>query len=166
MFEGQFWFMLVVLLLLAGVVGARGGADALGSAFGEGGGLLLRFGPVIVVSFLAAGLFQWLVPTEWVRENLGHEAGLRGILIATGAGMVTPAGPFVSMPIAAVLIRAGAAPPAVVAFLTAWSLLAMHRLVAWEIPILGLRFAAIRYGISLLLPVLAGLATRAIFRAP
>jgi hypothetical protein len=48
----------------------------------------------------------------------------------------------------------------VVAFLTAWSLLALHRFVAWEIPILGWRLAALRYSVSLAIPVLAGLAAR------
>ncbi|MBW2242285.1 MAG: hypothetical protein JRH01_09880 [Deltaproteobacteria bacterium] len=51
-----------------------------------------------------------------------------------------------------------------VAFLTAWSLLAVHRLVAWEVPILGARFAIVRYGVSLALPVLAGLITRLLAR--
>ena len=41
----------------------------------------------------------------------------------------------------------------------------VHRLVAWEVPILGWRVAALRYGVSLLLPVLAGLLTRALVRA-
>ena len=56
----------------------------------------------------------------------------------------------------AVMIRAGAAVGPVVAFLTGWSVLALHRTVAWEIPILGIRFALLRWGVSLLLPVLAG----------
>jgi len=163
--EGQFWFMLAVLVLLAGIAWSRGGAAELGTGLSGGADLLVRFGPVIVVSFLAAGIFQALIPTEWVQSALGREAGLRGILLATAAGAVTPAGPFVSMPIAAVLIKSGASMAAVVAFITAWSLLAVHRLVAYEVPILGLQFAAVRYGISLGLPVLAGVATRLVMRA-
>jgi uncharacterized membrane protein YraQ (UPF0718 family) len=87
---------------------------------------------------------------------------LRGILLASGLGMVTPAGPFVAMPIAAVMLRSGAGVAPVIAFLTAWALLALHRLVAWEIPILGWRLAALRYGVSLAIPVLAGLAARSL----
>ena len=56
-------------------------------------------------------------------------------------------------------------PAAVVTYLTAWSLLAVHRLVAWEVPILGWRLAALRYGVSLAIPVLAGLAARALARS-
>jgi hypothetical protein len=52
----------------------------------------------------------------------------------------------------------------VIAFLTAWSLLALHRFVAWEIPILGWQFATLRYGVSLVIPVLAGLTVRALTR--
>ena len=79
-------------------------------------------------------------------------------------GMLTPAGPFVAMPIAVVMLRAGAANAPVIAYLTAWSLLALHRFVAWEVPILGWQFASLRYGVSLAIPVLAGLAARALAR--
>ncbi len=166
MFDPQLAFMVVLLLALAGLAFWQGGTPLVREGLGQGGELLLRFGLLIAVSFLAAGLAQSLVPREWVQGALGHDAGFRGILIATAAGAVTPAGPFVSMPIAAVLIRSGAAPAAVVAFLTAWALLAVHRLVAWEIPILGVRFAVLRYAASLLLPILAGLLVRAFTRGP
>ncbi len=156
--------MLLVLAALALLAAQRGGLPLLREGLGEGGLLLWRFGRLIAVSFLAAGLAQVLVPREWVEGALGREAGVRGILIASAAGIVTPAGPFVSMPIAAVLLRSGASPAAVVAFLSAWSLLALHRLVAWEIPILGARFALLRYVVSLALPVLAGLLTRMLLR--
>jgi|AMFO01.1.fsa_nt_gi Predicted permeases len=163
-FDPQLALMIALLALLAGLAWWRGGVGLVWVGLGDGWQMLLRYAAIIAVSFLAAGLARSLVPHEWIRGALGHEAGLRGILVATAAGVVTPAGPFVSMPIAAVLLRGGASPGAVVAFLTAWSLLALHRLVAWEVPILGLRFALLRYGISTLLPILAGLGTRALLR--
>ncbi len=162
--DGQFWFLVVLLAGLGALAWWRGGAPLLRAGLGSGGELLVRYAAVIVVSFLAAGLVQELIPREWVQGALGRGSGMRGILLGTGAGMLTPAGPFVSMPIAAVLIRSGAALPAVVAFLTGWSLLAVHRLVAWEMPILGLRFALIRYALSALLPLLAGLLAQAFER--
>ena len=48
--------------------------------------------------------------------------------------------------------------------LAAWSLLSIHRLVAWEVPILGWRFAALRYGACVVLPVAAGLLARVFTR--
>ena len=40
----------------------------------------------------------------------------------------------------------------------------MHRLLAWELPILGWRFGLLRWGLSLALPILAGLAANALLR--
>jgi uncharacterized membrane protein YraQ (UPF0718 family) len=163
--DGQTLFLLVLLLALAAAAWWKGGPELLRRGLGGGGGLLMRFLLVIVISFLAAGLAEVLVPHEWVRRQLGADSGLRGIVLASLAGVLTPAGPFVSMPVAAVMIRAGAGAGPVVAFLTGWALLALHRLLAWEVPILGWRMALLRYGISLLLPVAAGLAARALVRA-
>jgi uncharacterized membrane protein YraQ (UPF0718 family) len=164
MTDGALLLMLVLLAGLVALAWQRGGSDLVRQGLSGGGALLARYALLMVVSFLAAGLAEVLIPREWVREALGEESGLRGILIAGVAGVVTPAGPFVAMPIAAVMLRAGAAPAAVVAFVTGWSLLALHRLVAWEIPILGARFALLRYAICLVFPLVAGLLTRALLR--
>ena len=152
--------MVLVVAVLAGLAYLRGGEPLAREGLGRGGALLLEFGVLIILSFLAAGFAMVLIPTGWVEGALGQDSGLRGILIGTAAGAMTPAGPFVAMPIAAVLIRSGAAAGPVVAFLTGWSLLAVHRFVAWEIPIVGMRIALLRYAVSLLLPVLAGLLAR------
>ena len=164
MIDGTLFAMLALLVALAALAHWSGGAELVGKGLGDGWSLLVRFLPIIIVSFLAAGFAEVLVPREWVRETLGESSGLRGIAIATAAGVITPAGPFVSMPIAAVMIRSGAGTGPVVAFLAGWSLLAVHRLVAWEAPILGWRFAALRYAVCLVLPLLAGLLARAVTR--
>jgi uncharacterized membrane protein YraQ (UPF0718 family) len=161
---GTLLMVLGLLTVLVGLAWTRGGGAQLREGFGNGADLLLRMAPIVAISLLAAGFVEALVPQEWVRETFGHESGMRGILVATGAGIVTPTGPFVSMPIAAVLIRSGAGPAAVVTYLAAWSLLAMHRFIAWEVPILGLRFALIRWVACLALPAVAGLLTRLISR--
>jgi uncharacterized membrane protein YraQ (UPF0718 family) len=162
--DGTFVLLAAILVLLALLSYRAGGADEVTTGLRSGMDLLLRFAPILIVSFLAAGFAERLIPTEWVRSELGAESGLRGIVLASAAGVVTPAGPFVSMPIAAVMIRSGAGSGPVVAFLAAWSLLAVHRLLAWEVPILGWHFALLRYAVCLVLPVLAGLAARAFTR--
>jgi uncharacterized membrane protein YraQ (UPF0718 family) len=156
-----FVFLLLVLVTLIVLSWRQGGTEQVTAGLGGGARLLLRYSALLVVSFLAAGLAEVLVPQEWVSRTLGADSGLRGILLATGVGALTPAGPFVAMPIGAVMVRAGAGAGPVVAFITGWSLLAIHRTVAWEIPILGPRVAALRYGVSLVLPVIAGLLARA-----
>jgi uncharacterized membrane protein YraQ (UPF0718 family) len=162
--DAQLLLMLGLALALGALAWSRGGAGLLRAGLGEGVDQLLRYGLLIAVSFLAAGFAQVLIPSEWIRAGLGREAGLRGIALASAAGIATPAGPFVSLPIATTLLRSGADPAAVVAYLTAWSLLAVHRLVAWEVPILGARFALVRYAICAALPILAGLLARGLGR--
>jgi uncharacterized membrane protein YraQ (UPF0718 family) len=164
LFDGNFWIVLALLLLLAATAWTRGGAPLLGSALGDGMRLFVRFGLVIFLSFLVAGLAEALVPKEWVSSVLGEESGWRGLFLASAAGIVTPAGPFVSMPLAAAMLRSGAAPAAVVSYLAAWALLAGHRLFAWEVPILGARFAFTRWALCLVLPLAAGALTRLLER--
>jgi uncharacterized membrane protein YraQ (UPF0718 family) len=165
LFDGNFWIVLVVLVALCGVAFGRGGAPLLGDALGSGARLFLRFGAVIFLSFLVAGLAEALMPRQWVSQALGEDSGWRGLFLATAAGIVTPSGPFVSMPLAAGMLRSGAAPAPVVAFLAAWSLLAVHRLIAWEVPIMGAPFALTRWALCLFLPVAAGALARIFFRA-
>ncbi len=163
-FDGTLIMLIAVLAAVSAAAYWRGGNQLVAEGFSSGWNQLVRFGPMIVVSFLAAGFADLLIPPAWVREHLGADSGLRGIALATGVGIVTPAGPFVSMPIAAAMIRTGAGAGPVVAFLSSWSLLAVHRLVAWEVPILGWRFALLRFAICAALPLVAGFAARALSR--
>jgi uncharacterized membrane protein YraQ (UPF0718 family) len=164
LFDSNFWIVFGLLVLLSAIAFARGGAPLVGEAIGNGTRLFGRFGAVIFLSFLVAGLAETLMPREWVSATLGEESGWRGLVLASAAGAITPAGPFVSMPLAAGMIRAGAAPAAVITFLAAWSLLAVHRLFAWEVPILGAPFALTRWALCLVLPVLVGAVARFLLR--
>ena len=164
-FDASFWIVTGVLIALGGVAFGRGGMPLLSEALTNGIRLFARFGAVIFISFLAVGLAETLMPRDWVSGALGEESGWKGLVVATLAGLITPAGPYISMPLAAGMLRSGAAPATIVAFLSAWSLLAIHRLVAWEIPILGVAFALTRWTLCLALPVLAGALARIIFRS-
>ena len=126
--------------------------------------MLVGAGLLVVVSFLAAGLAEVLIPRDLMPRAFGVDSGLRGILLATGAGVLTPSGPFVAIPIAAAMGKSGASTGPLVAYISGWGLLALHRLIAWEIPILGAQLALTRWGVCLLLPVVAGLIARAFVR--
>jgi uncharacterized membrane protein YraQ (UPF0718 family) len=112
--------------------------------------------PRMVPALLVAGLLQVLVPQEVVARHFGHEGGLRAILIASLAGILTPGGPMVSVPLLVVLSNSGAALPALVAYMTSWSLFGMQRIIAWEAPLMGWRFVLVRVVPSLAFPILAG----------
>lgn len=160
MIDSALVVFVVVTIGLGVAVWLRGGTDLLREGLGNGGNMLLKSGLLIVVSFVAAGLVEALIPRNAIATALGVDSGVRGILLATGAGALTPSGPFVAIPIAAALERSGAGLAPLVAYISAWGLLAVHRLVAWEIPILGSQLALVRWSVCLLLPILAGLAAR------
>lgn len=96
---------------------------------------------------------------RWV----GAEAGVKGILIGTVAGGLTPGGPYVSLPLVAGLLRSGAGVGTVVAYLTAWSLWAVARLPMEE-GLLGWRFTGVRLACTFFFPPIAGLLAHAAFR--
>jgi uncharacterized membrane protein YraQ (UPF0718 family) len=112
--------------------------------------------PRLLPALILAGLFQILVPQDVVSRHFGREAGLKGLLIATGAGMVTPGGPMVSVPFMVALSNSGAALPVLVAYMTSWSLFGVQRIIAWEAPLMGWHFVWVRVIPSLAFPVVAG----------
>jgi uncharacterized membrane protein YraQ (UPF0718 family) len=147
---------LCVVLAAAAVV--IGGPAKLGAGVSEAAALLVSVAPQLALGFLLAGLATVLVPSEAVARLVGDESGVRGLLIATGAGALTPGGPFLQFPLVAALLRSGASEGAVAAYLTAWSLLGMQRVLVWELPVLGPTFATVRWTASLLLPLVVGFA--------
>lgn len=163
-FDNNFWIMLALLAGLMVLAIVRGGVPFATEALGGGARQFLRFVLVLFVSFLVAGLVESLLPRAWVARALGESSGWSGILIASAVGLVTPAGPFVSMPIAAGMLRAGAAPAPVVAFIASWGLLALHRLIAWEVPMLGASFALTRWAACLGVPLVLAALTRLLWR--
>lgn len=123
---------------------------------------LLQILPLLLFAFIVAGMVQAIIPHEVVARWVGEEAGLRGILIGTVAGSITMGGPFVSLPVAAGLLRSGASVGTMVAFLTGWSLIGFGRL-PMEIGILGWKFTMIRLVSSFFFAPIAGLIAQTFF---
>lgn len=117
--------------------------------------LLLNILPMIFFAFVIAEMVSILVPKETLAHWIGKASGWRGIWIGTLVGGFTPGGPYVSMPIAAGFLRAGASIGTMVAFLTSWSLWAIARLPL-EVSIMGWRFTLIRLLSTCFFPPIAG----------
>jgi len=126
------------------------------------GSMLLQIAPLLIFAFIIAGIVQVLIPVEMVSKWVGTESGLRGVLIGTVVGGFAPGGPYVSLPIAAGLLRVGASVGTMVAFLTSWSLWAFSRLPL-EIGIMGWKFTLIRIACTFFFPPIAGLIANKLF---
>ena len=126
------------------------------------GNLLLQIAPLLICAFIVAGMIQHLVPTEIISQWVGTESGFRGVLIGAVIGGFMPGGPYVSLPIAAGLLRTGASIGTMVAFMTAWSLWSVHRLPL-EIGLMGWKFTLIRLACVFIFPIIAGLLANLFF---
>jgi len=151
--------VLAIALLLVGR--SRGAGEEL-QGLQIAARMTLQVLPLLLFAFIVAGMVQVLVPREPLARWIGEESGLRGILIGSLAGALAPGGPYVSLPIAAGLVRAGAGIGTMVAFLTGWSLWAIGRL-PMEFGILGWKLTLARFVSTLIFPPLAGLLASLLF---
>ncbi|MBI4241807.1 MAG: permease [Candidatus Rokubacteria bacterium] len=148
--------ILVILALLFTVVAylKDPGLPAIGAR--NGLALLTFILPRLIPALILTGMLQVLIPQELVSRYFGREAGLRGIALAAVAGVLTPGGPMVSVPLMVALANSGAGLAALVAYMTSWSLFGIQRIIAWEAPLMGWHFVAVRVVPSLAFPLLAG----------
>ena len=118
--------------------------------------------PLMLLALPMAGFLSVLVPERFAALLLGPETGLRGHLVATMVGAFIPGGPFVSFPIVLALWSSGAGPAQMVTLISAWSVLAVNRVIVWEAPLMGWRFVMLRLATGFWLPLASGLAAEAI----
>ncbi len=166
--KGRFSQMLIPTIIMGVIAIAfliigyqRGGGEHI-LGLKSAGTILLQIVPLLIFSFIIAGMIQILVPTEIISKWVGTESGFRGILVGTVVGGFMPGGPFVSLPIAAGLLRTGASIGTMVAFMTGWSILAVTRL-PMEIGIMGWQFTLIRVACTFFFPPIAGLLANLFF---
>jgi uncharacterized membrane protein YraQ (UPF0718 family) len=152
----------IVAVVLVAIGYARGGGLH-GQGLKIAAGLTWQIAPMIVFAMVIAGMIQVLIPRELVSRLVGGQSGLRGILIGTVAGTLSPGGPYINIPLVGALLNAGASIGTTVAFLTAWSLISLSRL-PMEVGILGWRFTAVRLASSFFFPPIAGLIAQGLLR--
>lgn len=110
----------------------------------------------LALGFVLAGLIEVLVPAATISRWLGSERMGHGILVGWGMGLVIPGGPYLVFPVAAKLFESGASPGALIAFLTAKTLLSPVRMLTYEAPLLGWPLTLARFLPGVLLPPLMG----------
>ena len=120
------------------------------------GSNLVAILPRICIALILAGFVAKLMPTEIIGRLIGYDTGWRGIGLAILFGGMMPSGPMIAFPVVVVLRAADAGAPQIVAFLTAWSVFAWHRVLVYEVPMLGWHFTAVRVGASIVLPFIGG----------
>ncbi|MCS0496549.1 hypothetical protein NVS89_15715 [Ancylobacter sp. MQZ15Z-1] len=118
----------------------------------QGGSLAVR----IPMALYVASSIEHFVPTEAIGPVIGEGSGWKGILLASAFGAFVPGGPMVTFPLALTVWQMGAGRPQIIAFLASWSIFAVHRILSYELPLMGSRFVLTRLSASWYLPPLAG----------
>ena len=124
--------------------------------------MLVQVLPVLFFAFMITGMAQALLAPEATARWVGQNSGLRGILVGSVAGALTPGSTLFTLPLMAGLLRSGAAAATIVSFMTSWSVFHVMRLPL-EIGFLGWKFTLVRLVSSVLLPLVAGLVATTFF---
>ncbi len=150
---------LLVVALGLGLMTLGRGDGSFVAGLQSGALQLGRLLPILILAFAITGFVEVLLPEGLVEAWLSDASGWRGIGIAWLAGILTPGGSIIGMPLAAGLYQAGVGISVLVTYLTSLALLSILRLPI-ELGFLGPRLTALRVLASLFLPPLAGLVTR------
>ena len=141
------------------------GADGIAHGSANYANQMLFLLPRLVAGLLVSSFTEALIPRHVIATWLGDKSGLKGILVATAVGILAPGGPMVAFPLVLVLRNGGASAASLVAFMTAWVTLSVHRVITWEISLIGPEIATVRYLSSLSLAIIAGLLAAPLARA-
>ncbi len=120
---------------------------------------LLRFLPILVIAMLIAGFAETLLPKNVVERWLSDSSGWRGIGLAWLAGILTPGGSIIGLPLIAALYKAGVGISVLMTYATSFATLSILRLPL-EVGFYGWRLTGIRVVVSLVLPIIAGVLTQ------
>jgi uncharacterized membrane protein YraQ (UPF0718 family) len=154
--------MASIAVLLLGIAFLRG-RDLPMAGLLLAGRTLWRNLPILLLGFVVAGLVQLLVPKDLVSRLVGAQSGVKGIFVASIIGGLVPGSPYAVFPLVGAFYRTGAGLGAVVSFVSAWSLWSVSRLPV-EMALIDPRAALIRYGVTFIVPPIAGVIIKAASR--
>lgn len=127
-------------------------------------GFALAVLPKIAGGIVLATAIGLSLPRDRVLSLIGPDSGWSGLIIATIAGALLPGGPSVTYPLTLGLMAAGADLGAGIALVSGWILLSLNRTLVWELSFLPVDLVALRFALTAPVPVILGLATRALMR--
>ncbi|MFW5885811.1 MAG: permease [Halanaerobium sp.] len=111
---------------------------------------------ILPPAFILIGLFDVWVSRKSIENNFGHTSGFKKYIYAILLAATTVGGTFVAFPVANTLYHKGANYSSIFTYVTAASLV-MIPMSIMEASILGIKFTAIRIGVSLPLVIISSI---------
>lgn len=149
------WAAILLAVLFAIMLGVAAHQGRLETGLRASARSAVMIGPVFLLAVLVMGFTEVLMPQGWVGRWLTDASGARGLGIAWLAGVLTPGGSVIGMPLAAGLLTTGASPAVVVTYLTSMATLNLLRL-PMEVGVYGVRVMLIRVLACAVVPFIAG----------
>ncbi len=110
---------------------------------------------ILPAIMIIIGLFSVWIPKEMVVKYMGRTSGVKGILLSLALGML-PTGPlYLAFPMASAFLKKGAKISNIIIFISAWACIKLPQELV-EIQFLGIRFAMLRLGLTILFVILMG----------
>lgn len=150
--KGALVIFAVLTVALLGFVARENKWSSLGNVLGEQAKVMV---PLIALAVVIASCIEVLISPAQIASWLGDGSGWRGVFVGWAAGILTPGGGPIGLPIAGALAKRGASLPAVLTYLTSMSLLSLIRL-PMEWGILGSRVTITRWTATALIPLVVG----------
>ena len=116
---------------------------------------LVRFLPILAIAMLITGFTEILLPHHVIENWLSDSSGWRGIGLAWLAGVLTPGGGIIGLPLIAALYEAGVGISVLMTYATSFATLSILR-IPLEVGFYGWRLTGLRVAVSLILPIIAG----------
>ncbi|HOL16981.1 MAG TPA: permease [Bacillota bacterium] len=118
--------------------------------------------PLLLLAFVMVGFINLLLPKELLQSWLGAGSGWKGLVTGSLIGSLIQGGPYAFFPMFDAVFRDSVSTGTAVAMITAWGMINVGHL-PYEFTFLGSRFVALKYGIYISVPVLAGLLANLLF---
>ncbi|NLK63512.1 MAG: hypothetical protein GX289_00295 [Tissierellia bacterium] len=116
---------------------------------------LIKTAPLIIGAFLLAGIIEVLIPSEFVKNWLSREAGIKGVVFGSFGGMLLGIGPYAFFPVVSSILATGAGLGTLVSLIAGWCLLNLSRM-SYETAFLGVKFFTLKLILSIPLSLMAG----------
>ena len=119
----------------------------------------ISFLPVLIVAMLTSGFTDVLLPKALVERWLSDASGWHGIGLAYLAGVLTPAGGVIGLPLVATFYKAGVGANVLITYMTSMTTMSLLR-IPLELSFCGWQLTSLRVAVSLVLPIVAGISAR------
>jgi uncharacterized membrane protein YraQ (UPF0718 family) len=151
----SFWILLAAVLLTATYVGLKD-TQNLALALQSSSRLFGSVWIELLLGFVLAGLIDVLLGRLQLMNYLKDTTPGQGILIGWFVGLLVPGGPYLLFPLAAIMLKNGAAPGLLIALISAKTLVSPVRMLTYEAPLMGWPLTLARLVPALFLPPLLG----------